>query len=107
MRLDDLVRGHFYIVSTEKTFAAEAVRLLDTDQTHANGQVVCLDDCEGAPENVLACTEEGGLIRQWMTCYGVAAVIVRPDGFAYGGAYDVGGLAQMLNTLGASLSGNV
>jgi 3-(3-hydroxy-phenyl)propionate hydroxylase len=104
-RLDDLVRGRFYVVSTDKALAAETAKLLDTCRTLANSQVICLVDGEPVQEKVLACAEEGGLIRQWMASHGAVAAVVRPDGFAFGGARDMRELAQMLAALEASLSG--
>ncbi|WP_321857296.1 bifunctional 3-(3-hydroxy-phenyl)propionate/3-hydroxycinnamic acid hydroxylase [Paraburkholderia tropica] len=103
-RLDDLVRGRFHVVCSGKALAVEARKLMDAAPRLTGGQVICLGDDEIAHQGIIACEEEDALVRQWMASYGVLAAIVRPDGFAYGGARDLGELAKMIDALGMLLN---
>lgn len=100
-RLDDLVRGNFYLVCLDATVAGKARCGLDAIVALADSKVIVLGNAEEA--GVPAYEEEGGLIRQWLTEHGLVAAIVRPDGVAWGGVSHVDGLTEMLQTLGALL----
>ncbi|ADG18176.1 monooxygenase FAD-binding protein [Paraburkholderia atlantica] len=107
LRLDDLVRGNFYLVTWNIELAAVARDILGTVASLADAMVVCVGEAEqgtaGLEAEVIAVTEELGLVARWLTETGTVAAVVRPDGFAYGSARNQGELKDMVVLLGRAL----
>lgn len=112
-RLDDLVRGDFYVVSTAPALAALARERLAASPALRQVKVVLLaaPAAARASPGLLICEEDGeadgGVVRRWMHLHGVHAAVVRPDGCAYGGAADGADLLAMLDKLALSLAGAI
>lgn len=104
MRLDDLVRGNFYLVTNDLELAAAACDIFGTVASLADSTVVCVvDSGQGTARlesELISVTEELGLVARWLDDAGAAAAIVRPDGFAYGTARNQGELKEMVAMLG-------
>lgn len=108
VRLDDLVRGDFYVVSTDAQIAASAEKQLG-ESTHLSGaKAVCLgaQGMAGATTNVIFGEEEIDLVHRWLAEQGALAAVVRPDGFAYGVARTPDELRDVLVSLAAALVSN-
>lgn len=106
MRLDDLVRGDFYLVCQSAEFARYGRRLLAASEHLFAATVVCLDPLVPAAESegFIHCAEEGGWVSAWLKQQGVSAALARPDGFAYGAAADLASLEALVTRLDRSLS---
>jgi 3-(3-hydroxy-phenyl)propionate hydroxylase len=105
-RLDDLVRGDFYIVSTDARVAAEAAKQL-AESTHLFGaKAVCLgaQAIADAGANLISGEEETDLVHNWLAEQEALAALVRPDGLAYGVARTPDELKNVIASLNAALS---
>ena len=105
-RLDDLVRGDFYIVSTDARIAAEAAKQL-AESTHLFGsKAVCLgaQATADAGANLISGEEETDLVHNWLAEREALAALVRPDGFAYGVARTPDELKNLIASLNAALA---
>ena len=105
-RLDDLVRGDFYIVSTDARIAAEAAKQL-AESTHLFGsKAVCLgaQATADAGANLMSGEEETDLVHNWLAEREALAALVRPDGFAYGVARTPDELKNLIASLDAALA---
>jgi 3-(3-hydroxy-phenyl)propionate hydroxylase len=107
VRLDDLVRGEFYVVATNDVLAASAALLLAEFKYLDDGKSICLvDGQDGAGRveaGVIAIGEELGLARRWLDEQGAVAAVVRPDGFVYGAARTEDELRDIIASLGKAL----
>ncbi|MBB5497584.1 bifunctional 3-(3-hydroxy-phenyl)propionate/3-hydroxycinnamic acid hydroxylase [Paraburkholderia sp. MM5384-R2] len=108
MRLDDLVRGNFYIVIRDWALAAAARDALGVVASLTDAKVVCVvDEGQGGASleaELIAVTEELGLVARWLAETGGVAAMVRPDGFAYGTARHQAELKDMIVSLGRALT---
>ncbi|MBC8752276.1 MULTISPECIES: bifunctional 3-(3-hydroxy-phenyl)propionate/3-hydroxycinnamic acid hydroxylase MhpA [Paraburkholderia] len=107
-RLDDLVRGDFYIVTNEAQTAQTALESLRAVPQLAQAKVVCIGeapDVSDAVAGVIRCTEEGDFVSRFLADHGAVAAMVRPDGFAYGSATSTEAMADVIATLGRALAG--
>lgn len=97
-RLDDVTRGQFYLVCRDSRWVEQANALFADSTCLFASAVVCLDKRrQGGFENdAVYCTEEGGFIQQWLASFEAGAVLVRPDGVAFGIARDPAGLAALI-----------
>ncbi|RAR66097.1 3-(3-hydroxy-phenyl)propionate hydroxylase [Paraburkholderia unamae] len=115
-RLDERVRGDFYVVCTDAGIAAQARAQLGETRWLEGAAVVCLggngaSGASGDTPGVLYCEEERDTVRRWLADHNAVAAIVRPDGFAWGSARsaaDLGGaLAVLAQALAAEHGANV
>ncbi|WP_233808686.1 bifunctional 3-(3-hydroxy-phenyl)propionate/3-hydroxycinnamic acid hydroxylase MhpA [Paraburkholderia sp. HP33-1] len=108
MRLDDLVRGNFYVVTRDRALAAAARDSLGVAASLSDVKVVCVvDEGQGSTNletELIAVTEELDLVVRWLTETRAVAAVVRPDGFAYGTARHQGELKDMIVSLGRALT---
>jgi 3-(3-hydroxy-phenyl)propionate hydroxylase len=105
-RLDDLVRGDFYVVSTDAPIAAEAAKQL-AESAHLDGaKAVCLgaQTTTDAAANLVGGEEETDLVHRWLAEQEALAAVVRPDGFAYGVARTPDELKNLISSLNAALA---
>ncbi|MVV51785.1 bifunctional 3-(3-hydroxy-phenyl)propionate/3-hydroxycinnamic acid hydroxylase [Pseudomonas sp. PB120] len=89
-RLDDVTRGQFYLVCREARWVKRANALFADSTCLFASAVVCLDNRQqpGFENEAIYCAEEGGFITRWLEQFEAVAVLVRPDGVAFGIARD-------------------
>lgn len=108
VRLDDLVRREFYVVSTDEALAADAaVHLAGFGHLADAKSISLVDEQEDAGRidtALIAVGEEPGLVKRWLAEHGAVAAVVRPDGFAYGAARSEEELKHMITSLGNALA---
>jgi len=107
VRLDDLVRGDFYIVTADPDLATAARKTLNATVALAGAKVVFLTDVGRGSNSLesepLVATEELGLVKRWLEESNALAAVVRPDGFAYGTARNQNELKDVLVSLDGAL----
>ncbi|WP_321961363.1 bifunctional 3-(3-hydroxy-phenyl)propionate/3-hydroxycinnamic acid hydroxylase [Paraburkholderia sp. J7] len=108
VRLDDLVRREFYVISTNTALAADAaVHLAGFGHLADAKSISLVDEQEGAGRinaALFAVSEEAGFVKCWLAEYGAVAAVVRPDGFAYSVARTEAELREMIASLGKALA---
>lgn len=95
-RLDDLACGRFYVVTLDEDEAEHAQRSLAGTKVLGDAKVFCLAPGTREIANVRYIQEETPLCAEWLAQNGVITVIVRPDGFAYGGAENFSDISAMM-----------
>jgi 3-(3-hydroxy-phenyl)propionate hydroxylase len=106
VRLDDLLRPGFAIVAASpeplRWLSADSLRLW---QRLGGEQVVIGNGPSGeAADGALALTEQGNLFSEWLRANEVAAVVVRPDRYVFGGAANEAQLNDLVARVAAGLS---
>ncbi|MDD2050937.1 bifunctional 3-(3-hydroxy-phenyl)propionate/3-hydroxycinnamic acid hydroxylase [Pseudomonas putida] len=89
-RLDDVTRGQFYLVCRDARLVKQVSSLFADSACLSTSEVVCLD-CRrdsGDENEAVYCSEEGAFITHWLEQFDAVAVLVRPDGVAFGVARD-------------------
>ncbi|WP_322044690.1 bifunctional 3-(3-hydroxy-phenyl)propionate/3-hydroxycinnamic acid hydroxylase [Paraburkholderia sp. J67] len=102
-RLDDLVRGDFYVVAVDASLAQDAVLRLAGSARLAGAKTVCF--AQDAPSAAIAAVEEIDLVHRWLAEHGGRIALVRPDGFAYGVAQTAEAFGALVDDLDAELLG--
>ncbi|RQT14859.1 bifunctional 3-(3-hydroxy-phenyl)propionate/3-hydroxycinnamic acid hydroxylase [Burkholderia contaminans] len=107
VRLDDLVRGEFWVVSTDASVAAHALSELRRFVCLAESKVVCIvansEITARSETGPIVVEEELDLVMNWLTEHGAVAAIVRRDGFAYSAARAKDDLSRMIVSLAEAL----
>ncbi|WP_341318367.1 hypothetical protein WN982_25235 [Paraburkholderia sp. IMGN_8] len=107
-RLDDLVRGGFYVVCVDSQ-AAEQARACVSRVAHlAASKVICIGGTSGCTDGsdvpgIVYCEEDCDTVQRWLAERSALAAVVRPDGFVYGGARTEHELADVIASLGNAL----
>ena len=107
VRLDDLVRGEFWVVSTDASVAAHALSELSRFACLTESKAVCivanLEDTGRSEAGPIIVEEELDLVTNWLAEHGAVAAIVRQDGFAYAAARAEDELSRMIVSLAEAL----
>lgn len=105
-RLDDLLKPGFAIVAA----SPDAIMGLSADaralvrSLGVECVVIANDSAVRAPEGVLVLPEQGSLFADWLGAQKVAAVIVRPDRYVFGGAETAAALNKLVAALGDGIA---
>jgi 3-(3-hydroxy-phenyl)propionate hydroxylase len=106
IRLDDLMRGEFYLVSLDARLSTMAAQhFAATDHLSTAKSVFIGTHVTETANNVIAVEEDIGLVQRWLVERNVLAALVRPDGFAYGVAQDAAQIDKLISELDAALAG--
>jgi 3-(3-hydroxy-phenyl)propionate hydroxylase len=101
--LDDLCGDGFVLMLRREDYGAdlddEASRILN----RLGVTVLALGDVASSGEVLDVVVDEVGVLESWMTALGLAAALVRPDKYVFGGAPTRQQLSELVHALGAAL----